>query len=156
MIENLNRFMACVNQYYSVLLLKLQPAIRREVSKLLVSGKEFADKPATLDNTFNFVVEALSALYSKEGALRTANLGRASIPEEVTDPGLAMAYFQKAICIELRSKDAVLDSDRLSAQVFELTKERFSDKMSVWDLMCLVPFFFPPEHTLLISEIEGL
>ncbi len=148
MNDNLNRFMACVNQYYSVLLVRLQPAIRISVDKLLISGKEYADKPATLDNIFNFVVTALSALYGEEDALKVANLAKGSIPTSVKEPGLAMAHFQETVCKELRSRDAILDSKRLSAQVFEATKENFSDKMSVWDLMCLVPFFFPPEHNL--------
>ncbi len=132
--EHLNKFMERFDLQFPYAHAQDRDKVLACVTDFLTAGEGFLDLPANDDNVFNFMVEAMRTRYGvNEGKLFVREWSKAYTPG--TPKNISMAMFMCMACLALRGQE-------LAATVRDTAIREWTESMTVWELMCLVPFFF--------------
>lgn len=110
--------------------------IESSVRKYLGANLSMASEPGTVDNLYKFILASLNVFYGSNYSKRLAD----SWFFVSWTPGIeAKNAIASAMCVACLS---TRKNEKFAAFVRDLTMRDWNEKMSVWDVICIVPFFF--------------
>ncbi len=133
--EYVNKFMAAFDKTY----LNIAPDIRDRVVECLngfvEAGKDHIDKPANAENLELFMVSAMMTKYGPNFSKKTVqNWSRFAYHPQANQTG-GVAIFMYQACLEIQGEKA-------ASIILAMPVETWTDKLTVWEALCIVPFFF--------------
>ncbi len=132
--EHISKFMERFDLQFPDIDIASRTKVLACIEDFVAAGENTIDLPANDDNVVAFMTAAMKTRYGP-------NFARDSVREWVKmyTPGLpaniGMAMFMSMACLGLRG-------EKLATIVRDTVLSDWTDKMTVWELMCLVPFFF--------------